>query len=401
MTEELKSFGIPIACCSDGPSGIRMDSGEYAFSIPNGTNLACTFDVELVERLFGMRGMELLANRIDLLLGPGMNIHRNPLNGRNFEYFSEDPLLSGRMAAAEISGMQKYGVSGVLKHFAANNQEYVRETCNAVISERALREIYLRGFEIAVKEAKAKAVMTSYGPINGIWSAGNGKLLTQILREEWGFDGLVMTDWWAMANEPGKMPFRENTVSMLLAQNDLYMVVSEAKTSKAKENVLAGLKEGRITRRLLVRSAKNICNVLLELPAMGRLCGEEEACQKPQFSDHTRAADVQRVGENCRLSIEELKEKKKGTVICELNFTECSVYDIRVMLEAEQSVLAQLPVSLFLNGALLGTHLVGGNEKEEWVLEGIEVNAPTQYIKIYRGQNGIGIPEIEIGKSQR
>lgn len=231
----------------------------YKSGTGSGGNLACTFDVELVEALFEMMGMELRANKIDLLLGPGMNLHRNPLNGRNFEYFSEDPLLTGKMAAAEIRGMQKYNVSGTLKHFAANNQKKGRETCNAVVSERALRELYLRGFEIAVKEAHPIALMTSYGPVNGIWTAGNADLLTKILRKKWGFQGIVMTDWWAKINEPGEEPFRGNTVPMLRAQNDLYMVVSDARTAEAKKNIRKGLEDGRLNRRILLRSAENIC----------------------------------------------------------------------------------------------------------------------------------------------
>ena len=133
-----------------------------------------------------------------------MNLHRHPLNGRNFEYFSEDPLLTGKIAAAQLRGMNRYQVTGVMKHFAANNQEYHRRKYNSVVSERALREIYLKGFEIAMKEGGAYAVMTTYGAVNGLWTAGNYDLLTTILRKEWGFDGIVMTDWWADINDEGE-----------------------------------------------------------------------------------------------------------------------------------------------------------------------------------------------------
>ena len=155
VTEHLQHFGLPVAGVSDGPSGIRMDCGTLAFAMPNGTLLASTFNEELSTELYEWEGLELRKNKIDSLLGPGMNIHRNPLNGRNFEYFSEDPLLTGKMAAAQLRGMHKYNVTGTIKHFACNNQETNRHGVEAVVSERALREIYLKGFEIAVKEGGA------------------------------------------------------------------------------------------------------------------------------------------------------------------------------------------------------------------------------------------------------
>lgn len=172
VTEALRVYGIPCGCCSDGPSGIRMDCGAYAFSLPNGACLACTFNGALNEELFGFLGAELRKNRIDTIWGPGMNIHRNPLNGRNFEYFSEDPLVTGKMAAAQLRGLHSCGVTGTIKHFAANNQEFHRREIDSVVSERALREIYLKGFVIAVREAGAYSVMTSYGAVNDIWTGG-------------------------------------------------------------------------------------------------------------------------------------------------------------------------------------------------------------------------------------
>ena len=195
VTDSLLGFGIPIASCSDGPSGIRMDCGTHAFSLPNGTCLACSFNEKINEELFTWEGLDLRRCRIDALLGPGMNIHRSPLNGRNFEYFSEDPFLTGKLVAAQLKGMHKYDVTGVIKHFAGNTQEFKRHTVNNVVSERALREIYLKGFEIAVREGNARAVMTTYGPVNGIWTASSYDLLTTLLRNEWGFDGIAMTDW--------------------------------------------------------------------------------------------------------------------------------------------------------------------------------------------------------------
>ncbi len=156
-----------------------------------------------VEQLYIMEGAELRKNRIDTLLGPGMNIHCHPLNGRNFEYFFEDPFITGKIAAAQLKGMHIYGVTGTIKHFAGNNQEYHRRQYNSIAFERALREIYLKGFEIAVKEGNTHSIMTTYGAINALWRATNYDLLTVILHGEWNYDGVVMTDWWADLNEEG------------------------------------------------------------------------------------------------------------------------------------------------------------------------------------------------------
>lgn len=266
VTEVLKEHGIPVACCADGPSGIRRDDGHLAFCIPIGTALACTFNLPLIEELFTWMGKELKENNIHILLGPGMNIHRYPRNGRNFEYFSEDPLLSGKMAAAEMRGMRKSGVSGTLKHFAANNQESARTKCNAVVSERALREIYLKGFQIAIEESDPLAVMSTYGPVNGIWTASNYELLTTILRKEWNYHGLVMTDWEAHMNwEEGVEATEQNTGAMLQAQNDLYMVVKDSAKNTKGDNTVAAIQSGTITRAELIRSAGNICRVLIQL----------------------------------------------------------------------------------------------------------------------------------------
>jgi len=201
VTDRLVDFGIPAGCCSDGPSGMRLDCGTKAFSLPNGTMIASTFNKELITELFEFLGKEMTANNVDCLLGPGMNIHRHPLNGRNFEYFSEDPFLTGSMAAAELTGLHSAGVTGTIKHFCGNNQETNRHFIDSVISERALREIYLKGFEIAVKRGKADSIMTTYGAVNGIWTAGSFDLNTTILREDWGFKGFTMTDWWANISE--------------------------------------------------------------------------------------------------------------------------------------------------------------------------------------------------------
>lgn len=268
VTQRLRDYGLVEVCCSDGPSGLRMDCGTIAFSLPNGTALACTFNEALLEELYRWEGMELRKNQIDMLLGPGMNIHRNPLNGRNFEYFSEDPLLAGRMAAAQLKGLGRYGVTGTIKHFACNSQEYRRHFVEAVVSERALREIYLKGFEIAVKEGGAYTIMSSYNPINGFWTASNYDLLTTILRGEWGFEGIVMSDWGARGNDEGERPGRaENVAAMVRAQNDLFMVVEDAGSNSQNDNSLESLGKGTVTREEYLRGAANICRVMLRTPA--------------------------------------------------------------------------------------------------------------------------------------
>ena len=175
------------------PPGMRLDCGTKAFSLPNGTMLASTFNCELIKELYDLLGLEMSANKVDCILGPGMNIHRHPLNGRNFEYFSEDPFLTGKMAAFQLNGLHSAGVTGTIKHFCGNNQETNRHFIDSAVSERALREIYLKGFEIAVREGNADSIMTTYGWVNGLWTAGNFDLNTVILREEWGFKGFIMT----------------------------------------------------------------------------------------------------------------------------------------------------------------------------------------------------------------
>lgn len=263
VTESLRHYGISISTNSDGPSGIRSDRGEHATLLPNGTLLASTFDDDAVEELFVYEGIELYTHGLDALLGPGMNLHRHPCNGRNFEYFSEDPLLTGKTAAAESRGISSSGTFATLKHFAANGQEKNRFGCDAVVSERALRELYLRAFKIAVDEGNAKAIMTSYNPINGIQSASNYDLTTVILRDEWGYDGFVMTDWNAHMNSVGGRGTTDDKARMLRAQNDIYMIVPDSKKANDEDNILASIASGLLTRAELVRSANNVLRYIM------------------------------------------------------------------------------------------------------------------------------------------
>ncbi|MBQ3537403.1 MAG: glycoside hydrolase family 3 C-terminal domain-containing protein [Clostridia bacterium] len=200
----LQEKGIPPITTTDGPSGIRL--AAYSALLPSGTALACSWNVEIITELYNLLGKEMRERGSDILLAPGMNIHRNPLCGRNFEYFSEDPVVTGNIAAAVVEGLQSAGVSACPKHFACNNQEVRRTKNDSVLSERALREIYLKGFEICVKKSNPLNLMTSYNKINGVWGHYNYDLVTTVLRGEWGFKGSVMTDWWMQSSSSPEFP---------------------------------------------------------------------------------------------------------------------------------------------------------------------------------------------------
>ena len=221
VTASLRQKGLAPVTTTDGPSGIRLAATSAL--LPSGTALACTWNPELVRTLYAALGKELKDRSSDVLLAPGMNIHRNPLCGRNFEYFSEDPLLSGKMAAAVVSGLKDSGVNGCPKHFACNNQELNRTKNNSIVSERALREIYLKGFEICVKEASPDVLMTSYNKINGVWGHYQYPLVTEILRKEWNYDGLVITDWWMQPSRSPEFPQLKDQAYRVRAGVDVLM----------------------------------------------------------------------------------------------------------------------------------------------------------------------------------
>ena len=205
----LRERQIPAAICADGPSGARLAHTQTL--LPSATALASTYDTALVERLYRLLGDEVRAAGVDVLLAPGMNIQRNPRCGRNFEYFSEDPLLTGRMGAAVVAGLSAAGVEACPKHLAANNQERARSIQDSRVGERALREIYLKGFEICVREARPSLIMVSYNRLNGVWCHYHFDLATTVLRREWGFTGVVLTDWWMRrARSPEFVGVRDN-----------------------------------------------------------------------------------------------------------------------------------------------------------------------------------------------
>lgn len=221
VTEDLRARGIAPITTVDGPAGIRLH--QTCSLLPCATALACSWDTNLLEELFTELGSEIKSRGADIILSPGLNIHRNPLCGRNFEYYSEDPLISGKMAAATVRAVQSQGVAACPKHFACNNQEFNRNKNDSLLSQRALREIYLRGFEICVKESRPISIMTAYNKINGVWCHYSYDLCTTVLRKEWGFDGLVMTDWWMQYSSSPEFPDVKNDAYRIRAQVDLLM----------------------------------------------------------------------------------------------------------------------------------------------------------------------------------
>lgn len=262
QTLSLSDYGIPVCSVADGPSGIKISKEFETTLTPNGTMLACTFNTEIVEELFCAIGSELKKYEVDSLLGPGLNIHRSPLCGRNFEYFSEDPYLSGKMGAYITRGIAKHGAYSTIKHFCCNNQEKARADYDVTVSERALREIYLKPFEIAVKEGENVLIMTSYNSVNGFWSASNYDLTAKILRDEWGFSNIVMTDWWARCNtNQGEWGSTNRLDMMVRSQNDLYMVSPDALVKSS--SVLTGLENGNISKSQLQLSCKRILEWIL------------------------------------------------------------------------------------------------------------------------------------------
>ncbi len=261
----LREKGINPVITTDGPSGIRIRS--CCSLLPIGTALASMWNTELLEEVYTKVGEEMSVKGSHILLAPGMNIHRSPLCGRNFEYFSEDPYLTGKTASAVVKGVQKSGLGACPKHFAVNSQETNRNKTDSRLSQRALREIYLKGFEICVKDARPYTIMTSYNKINGVWGHYNYDLCTRILRNEWGFDGLVMTDWWMQSSKSPEFPEMCDNAYRVRAGVDVLMP-GGARTGKRKPDGTLlktyGKKEG-ITLGEMQQTAKRAVELSIKV----------------------------------------------------------------------------------------------------------------------------------------
>ncbi len=403
ISDTLCSYKIPSVCCSDGPSGMRLDCGRKAFSLPNGTLLACTFNEKLNEELFALLGLEMISNEVDVLLGPGINIHRHPLNGRNFEYFSEDPFVTGKMAAAQLRGLHASGVTGAIKHFCANNREYLRREMSSVVSARALREIYLKAYKMAVNEGGADTIMTTYGALNGVWTAGHYDLNTALLRDEWGFDGFLMTDWWAMVNDEEKEPALNDFASMIRSQNDVYMVCPDASINSSNDNMMEEYEAGNLTLGEIQRCAMNVLRFSMHTPAFARVRGtldEVEVIGGPkQEIEDFDSVEYYELGEHCEVDLSELDSSKGQSYVFAVDVEPGTLYEVEYTAKSDLGELAQLPVTLFYSGFPLQTFAFqGSGGRPTSVKRKLEIRHRYAVYRLYFPQNGLQILSMKFTK---
>lgn len=278
-TRPIARVGIPMTYLADGPAGLRINPTRqgttqtfYCTGFPVGTLLASSWDVDLVQKATSCIGNEVLEYGVDVLLAPGVNLHRSPLCGRNFEYFSEDPVLSGNMAAAYIKGVQSNNVGTSIKHYATNNQETNRNEADSRVSARALRELYLKNFEIAITKAEPWTVMSSYNKLDGEYAQQSEDLLTKVLRQDWGYKGIVMTDWGSKAG----------TVKSAASGNDLM----EPGNQTEIDRIIAAVKDGSLSMDIVDRNVRNMLNYIIKTPAFNKY----PYSNKPDLKAHAQVA---------------------------------------------------------------------------------------------------------------
>ncbi len=384
VTDALLSYGVPIVATADGPSGIRMDTGTCATSMPIGTLLGCSFNPELIEKMNTFEGIEMTAFKVDVILGPGINIHRVPLNGRNFEYFSEDPYLAGVTTIAIVNGIRKAGVDCTIKHLYANAQEIKRDHHDSVLSERASREIYLKPFEMAVKHSDVRAIMTSYNFVNGIHTASSYDLNTLVLRDEWGYTGFVMTDWWSLKNEDYDCPeSREDDRAMLQSQNDVYMVVENS--AKVAGNIVDGLKDGSISRGAVQRCAMNLLRFLMDTHEFERFTARSGEFEKSTTLDPEK------------MTLAASPEEKDGEYLFEL--PEDGRYALELEYSSEENTLTQITVNALFDGNTTGIISARGTDgKKATAIRELKLSAGKHKISLKCADSTLKIEGIRILK---
>ena len=355
ITKAWNEKGVPVVTTCDGPSGIRMESSALATCIPVGALLASSWGPELFEEMYNCLAQEMKHYDVDVLLGPGMNIHRSGLCGRNFEYFSEDPYLTGIYADKISSYFTQKGFFATVKHFAVNSQELSRRDVNEVLSERALREIYLKPFELAVKGGSVKSIMTSYNRINGTHTSGNYDLTTTILRDDWGYDGFVMTDWGTTMDDPNNgSDSNSNLATMVKAQNDVYKVKGDS--ALCEDDQQEALESGYLSIGELQRCAKNILNFTLKTYAFrtGKISNINELSDASELVYHKNLLDLELKIQTDHLKIYQHTPRRR----VQLDLEESGMYCGEILYNLKGTELEQKDILIYVDNCQ-GTRMVG------------------------------------------